>query len=235
MIRDGISAMVGPRMFPLFSKGVDTYRFEYGVFLLNKDIELLMADRDLRALDMRHTLPNLKNLLLTLTDGEGAQLSVPRSFNSPELSVTGLESPRAESPLENGATTPKAAYSAELPAEGDTPPASGSTTPTTETGKKSRSFIGLSPIAGFLRARYPSAIRASSVKPVSEVESTEEAEASGVDDQQEDDEDRRTIRGDAAADAALDEGPNGTDGVGRGSEKLGDVPATPPPPVTPIK
>jgi hypothetical protein len=34
----------------------------------------LMADRDLRALDMRHTLPNLKNLLLTLTDGEGAQL-----------------------------------------------------------------------------------------------------------------------------------------------------------------
>ncbi|KAF8213707.1 hypothetical protein K438DRAFT_1106304 [Mycena galopus ATCC 62051] len=41
MIRDGISAMVGPRMFPLFSKGVDTYRFEYGVFLLNKDIELV--------------------------------------------------------------------------------------------------------------------------------------------------------------------------------------------------
>ena len=29
-----------------------------------------MLDRDLRALDMRHTLPNLKNLLLTLTDPE---------------------------------------------------------------------------------------------------------------------------------------------------------------------
>lgn len=76
--------------FPLFSKGVDTYRFEYGVFLLNKDIEMvaislsshalfltgahkflntqLMSERDLRALDMRHTLPNLKNLLLTVTD-----------------------------------------------------------------------------------------------------------------------------------------------------------------------
>lgn len=73
---------------------MDTYRFEYGVFLLNKNIELvwvftlillyimidgdlsmafqLMSDRNLRALDMRHTLPNLKNLLLTLTDGEGA-------------------------------------------------------------------------------------------------------------------------------------------------------------------
>lgn len=32
----------------------------------------MMSDRNLRALDMRHTLPNLKNLLLTLTDGEGA-------------------------------------------------------------------------------------------------------------------------------------------------------------------
>lgn len=33
-----------------------------------------MADHDLRALDMRHTLPNLKNLLLTLTNGEAAPL-----------------------------------------------------------------------------------------------------------------------------------------------------------------
>jgi hypothetical protein len=33
-----------------------------------------MVDRDLRALDLRHTLPNLKNLLLTLTDGEGSHL-----------------------------------------------------------------------------------------------------------------------------------------------------------------
>lgn len=29
-----------------------------------------MVDRDLRALDMRHTLPNLKNLVLTVTHGE---------------------------------------------------------------------------------------------------------------------------------------------------------------------
>ncbi|KAJ6569615.1 hypothetical protein B0H19DRAFT_700690 [Mycena capillaripes] len=239
MIRDGISAMVGPRMFPLFSKGVDTYRFEYGVFLLNKDIELLMADRELRALDMRHTLPNLKNLLLTLTDGEGAQLSGPRSFNSPELSVTGLESPRAESPVENSPSTPKVVYSAELPAEGNTPPASGSTTPTTEAMKKGRSFIGLSPIAGFLRARYPSAIRAAAPK----VESTADVEPS-IDDAvaeepQEDEEDRRTIRGDVVADAAIEETTKETNGAERGSEKLGDVPghtpAKPPPPVTPIK
>lgn len=29
-----------------------------------------MVEQDLRAMDIRHTLPNLKNLLLTLTDGE---------------------------------------------------------------------------------------------------------------------------------------------------------------------
>ncbi|KAJ6519293.1 hypothetical protein C8R45DRAFT_17210 [Mycena sanguinolenta] len=252
MIRDGISAMVGPRMFPLFSKGVDTYRFEYGVFLLNKDIELLMADRELRALDMRHTLPNLKNLLLTLTDGEGAQLGGPRAwaFNSPELALTGLESPRAESPAlvvesgngsssGTGTTTPKGEYSTELPAEGNTPPASGSTTPTTETAKKGRSFIGLSPIAGFLRARYPSAIRTPTPTAKAEASepSIEEAavtEDAAVEDDM--DEDRRTIRGDPAGDAVIEALANGAE---RGSEKLGEVPAhaptKPPPTVTPIK
>jgi hypothetical protein len=35
-----------------------------------------MSDRDLRAMDMRHTLPNLKNLLLTMTDGESAPLAL---------------------------------------------------------------------------------------------------------------------------------------------------------------
>lgn len=31
-----------------------------------------MIDRDLRALDVRHTLPNLKNLVLIVTHGEVA-------------------------------------------------------------------------------------------------------------------------------------------------------------------
>ncbi|KAF8604981.1 hypothetical protein BDV93DRAFT_605491 [Ceratobasidium sp. AG-I] len=66
-VRDPISAMHGPRMFPLYPTGVDTYRFEYAVFLLNKDIETLMAEQGLRAMDLRHTLPNLKNLILILT------------------------------------------------------------------------------------------------------------------------------------------------------------------------
>jgi hypothetical protein len=35
-----------------------------------------MSDRNLRALDMRHTLPNLKNLLLTLSDEEDVQFNI---------------------------------------------------------------------------------------------------------------------------------------------------------------
>lgn len=66
-VRDVVSAMQGPRSFPLYGRGVERYRYEYAVFLLNKDIELLMHEHDIRKLDLRHTLPNLKNLLLTLS------------------------------------------------------------------------------------------------------------------------------------------------------------------------
>jgi hypothetical protein len=37
---------------------------------LTLDPVKLMVDRELQALDMRHTLPNLKNFVLTVTHGE---------------------------------------------------------------------------------------------------------------------------------------------------------------------
>lgn len=40
---------------------------------ISLSLSQLMAERNLRALDMRHTLPNLKNLLLTLTDPDTVQ------------------------------------------------------------------------------------------------------------------------------------------------------------------
>ncbi|KAL8931854.1 MAG: hypothetical protein Q9211_006690, partial [Gyalolechia sp. 1 TL-2023] len=58
------------RTFPLYQKGAVTYRFEYGVFLLNSDIELLMSKQGIRIVDLRHTLPNLKYLLTVLTSGQ---------------------------------------------------------------------------------------------------------------------------------------------------------------------
>jgi hypothetical protein len=59
------------RTFPLYQKGAVTYRFEYGVFLMNSDIELLMSRQGSRMVDLRHTLPNLKYLLTVLTTGKG--------------------------------------------------------------------------------------------------------------------------------------------------------------------
>ncbi|KAF9654299.1 hypothetical protein BDM02DRAFT_3182112 [Thelephora ganbajun] len=177
LIKDGISAMVGPRMFPLFSKGVDTYRFEYGVFLLNKNIEMLMANRNLRALDMRHTLPNLKNLLLTLTSGESVQL--PRSESMNSLPTVGLRTPpRVVSPVPTirvlESTPPTAQFVHEYVAseshKSNSPPGSGSTTPTngpmidSASGRKSMTFLDLSPFTGFLRSRYPTSTRTISRK-----------------------------------------------------------------------
>ncbi|KAH8120671.1 hypothetical protein DFH11DRAFT_1561350 [Phellopilus nigrolimitatus] len=182
LIKDPISAMMGPRMFPLYSKGVDTYRFEYAVFLLNKDIEMLMADRNLRALDLRHTLPNLKNLLLTLTSGESA---LPRSRMLPSPSVvsitSGLQSP-ATTPaedivpppltLDDSCTTPKLspavlpATEAD-PAADDAPVVSSSHTATSssagDTTSRARvpriqiqSYLGFAPLTSMWRSRYSS-------------------------------------------------------------------------------
>lgn len=59
------------RTFPLYQKGAVTYRFEYAVFLLNSDIELLMSRQGAKIVDLRHTLPNLKYVLTVLTAGKG--------------------------------------------------------------------------------------------------------------------------------------------------------------------
>ncbi|OJI95928.1 hypothetical protein ASPVEDRAFT_122485 [Aspergillus versicolor CBS 583.65] len=66
LIQDLVSTSLPQRTYPLHPVNVQ-YRFEYGVFLLNKDIEFLLNKQGLRVLDIRHTLPNLKYLLYVLT------------------------------------------------------------------------------------------------------------------------------------------------------------------------
>ncbi|KAL4782223.1 UV radiation resistance protein and autophagy-related subunit 14-domain-containing protein [Aspergillus varians] len=66
LIQDPVSTSLPQRTYPLYPVNVQ-YRFEYGVFLLNKDIEFLLNKQGLRVLDIRHTLPNLKYLLYVLT------------------------------------------------------------------------------------------------------------------------------------------------------------------------
>lgn len=67
----GHSNQNNPRTYPLYMKGIVRYRFEYGVFLLNKNIEILSNALGLRPIDIRQTLPNLKYLLYVATAGKG--------------------------------------------------------------------------------------------------------------------------------------------------------------------
>ena len=59
------------RIFPLYLRNAVLFRAEYGVFLLNKDIELLASKLGLRVLDIRQTLPNLKYVLYVASAGTG--------------------------------------------------------------------------------------------------------------------------------------------------------------------
>ncbi|KAI1119292.1 putative UV radiation resistance protein [Nemania sp. NC0429] len=71
-IRDNISLLPETqREFPLFLRGGATaqYRFDYGWFLLNKNIEALCVSAGLKIVDIRHTLPNLKYLLYVCSAG----------------------------------------------------------------------------------------------------------------------------------------------------------------------
>lgn len=177
LIKDNISAMVGPRMFPLFSKGVDTYRFEYGVFLLNKDIEMLMVERDLHVLDMRHTLPNLKNLLLTLIDEECCTRSQDAS-PSPSGLATPPHTPSPDS-ADVSPDTPKAGHvsflaCANQASEGIPPSHSSWRTPITgfadgtAVSRYSRLPLGFPPLSDFLRSRRSTSNLRSSTKSSSE-------------------------------------------------------------------
>ncbi|KAI4823078.1 hypothetical protein E4T44_10204 [Aureobasidium sp. EXF-8845] len=67
----GVSDETAARTFPLFSKGAVRFRFEYGVFLLNKDIEILLSTHfGVRVLDIRQTLPNLLYVFYCATAGD---------------------------------------------------------------------------------------------------------------------------------------------------------------------
>lgn len=72
-IRDDISLLPDPhREFPLYlPRGGSSaqFRFDYGWFLLNKDVEALCTAHGLKVVDIRHTLPNLKYLLYVCSAG----------------------------------------------------------------------------------------------------------------------------------------------------------------------
>ncbi|KAH8923856.1 hypothetical protein BT69DRAFT_1349839 [Atractiella rhizophila] len=112
LVMDPISSLKGQRWFPLYGKGVDRYRFDYAVFLLNKDVEQLLYSQKLQVKDLRNTLPNLAALSLSITcepdtpsqtptpsrhDSGSLHLSIPQGVpfkppRSPILQLNGTSS-----------------------------------------------------------------------------------------------------------------------------------------------
>lgn len=72
--------------YPLHPRGVDRPRFEYGVFLLNKNIEQLLHSQGLNITTLRNTLPNLLVLLKTATLPASAPVPLPAPPLSPPVS-----------------------------------------------------------------------------------------------------------------------------------------------------
>ncbi|KAG5923709.1 hypothetical protein E4U42_004861 [Claviceps africana] len=72
-IPDAQAQRLRGRDFPLYlprgGSTVGQWRFEYGWFLLNKNIEALCASEGLKVVDIRHSLPNLKYLLYVCSAG----------------------------------------------------------------------------------------------------------------------------------------------------------------------
>ena len=78
-VRDEISQIQGPRTFPLWMKGTAYFRFQYGVFLINKNVQQLMNKVGLHCIDIRYTLPNLKSLMLFIKLGGSPSASTSAS------------------------------------------------------------------------------------------------------------------------------------------------------------
>uniref|UniRef100_A0A672NZ03 UV radiation resistance-associated gene protein-like n=1 Tax=Sinocyclocheilus grahami TaxID=75366 RepID=A0A672NZ03_SINGR len=78
------------REFPLYPRG-ERFQFEYGVYLLNKNIAQLRYQHGLSTPDLRQTLPNLKNFLehglLVRCDRHNVSMSIPVPLKS-HLSVS---------------------------------------------------------------------------------------------------------------------------------------------------
>ncbi|KAF5888049.1 UV radiation resistance-associated protein, partial [Clarias magur] len=91
-VRDTITDKLSEkeREFPLYPRG-ERFQFEYGVYLLNKNIAQLRYQHGLSTPDLRQTLPNLKNFLehglLVRCDRHHVSSSIPVPVRS-HLSVS---------------------------------------------------------------------------------------------------------------------------------------------------
>jgi hypothetical protein len=99
-------------------KGTVRFRFDYGVFLLNKNIERLAESQGLKVMDIRQTLPNLKYVLYVCSAGNtdlparkaggvrglitGREIEIGSRRGSADSGIVGAQSEAIRKALENG-------------------------------------------------------------------------------------------------------------------------------------
>ncbi|RVE63454.1 hypothetical protein OJAV_G00136420, partial [Oryzias javanicus] len=126
------------REFPLYHRG-ERFHFEYGVYLLNKNIAQLRYQHGLTTPDLQQTLPNLKNFLeqglMVRCDRHHISTSIPVPSKS-QLGVSEISPPdrgprkRASSEAEaQPKLTPAPSSSYLTASEGQPPPPAGSKQP----------------------------------------------------------------------------------------------------------
>nr|XP_018913944.1 PREDICTED: UV radiation resistance-associated gene protein [Bemisia tabaci] len=85
------------RQFPLFSRGKDKLQFNYGVYLLNKNIAQLRWYCGISTNDLRTTLPNLASLLQAKLGSFVPSFDLhKRSFSRPPTEVSSSFSPNRQ-------------------------------------------------------------------------------------------------------------------------------------------
>ncbi|XP_063343423.1 UV radiation resistance-associated gene protein [Pelmatolapia mariae] len=119
------------REFPLYPRG-ERFHFEYGVYLLNKNIAQLRYQHGLTTPDLQQTLPNLKNFLehglmvrcdqhhvsssipvptkSQLGVSAASELAYPCHTSSPDRGLRNRASSEAEAELKYKPTTPPPSY-----------------------------------------------------------------------------------------------------------------------------
>ena len=67
-IIDEISISIANPRFPLYmGRGIERTRFEYGLYLLNINLQHLLQHQGLDVIALRQTLPNLQVLLISMS------------------------------------------------------------------------------------------------------------------------------------------------------------------------
>eukprot|EP01104_Vermistella_antarctica_P018357 TRINITY_DN6764_c0_g1_i1.p1 TRINITY_DN6764_c0_g1~~TRINITY_DN6764_c0_g1_i1.p1 ORF type:complete len:1266 (+),score=221.68 TRINITY_DN6764_c0_g1_i1:174-3971(+) len=134
-IRDEISQATHP-IFPLYSRGVERPRFEYAVYILNKNLQQLVNSQGLDVHRLRTTLPNLFALVRhLLAETPSPEIVFPLS-GSPATLAT-MVFPTTLSPSH---TASSSVHSSPLPSIDSFTPAPPST-PTTSSSEPSPSAV----------------------------------------------------------------------------------------------